>query len=73
MTLASYVDVFFLYCCTLCMLCILHLIQKHLDDSRSSVISYLKSRACCEDRLLDRLTYFLAQKTKILSVEIVGS
>lgn len=25
----------FLCCCTLCMLCILHLIQKHIEDSRS--------------------------------------
>lgn len=63
MTLASYV--FPLYCCTLCMLCILHFIQKHIEF----VISNIN---CCGDRLLDRLNYFLAQKN-ILSDEIVGS
>lgn len=32
---------FFLYCCTLCMLYILHLIQKHIEDSRSLSLSFI--------------------------------
>lgn len=53
-------DTGFMFFCTavlvLCMFYILHLIQKHIVDSRG--LSYLN---CCEGRLLDKLNYFTAK------------
>lgn len=73
MTLASYVDVFFLYCCTLCMLCILHLIQKHLDDSRSSVISYLDSEELLTSSTQEVLTFDLPTLTPAIHAPVCQS